>query len=137
MSLPADALFELVRNYSGSVYTNTNDPLSVPRVQQALVAASLQGQYSVVFEYPKVVSQALMLGQQGNTPDFDVETLNYYKNAPNRIVVAFKDSKFSLTGLPDAGGFKISWSMAVPPTPVEETPVAETPVDNTPVDNVE
>jgi len=114
MSLSNDLLYDLARNYSNGVYNSNTDPLSVSRIHQAIIAASLQGQFTVVFEYPKTVSQALIIDQQGNTPDFDPDVLEYYKTAVQAIDTAFTGSKFVLNGLPDAGGFKVSWSTAKP-----------------------
>jgi len=111
-TLDGTTLYNLLRGYSNAVYSNQQDPLSVPRIQQACVAAALQGQFSVVFEYPKTVSQALVIEQQGNTPDFDASVLSYYKTATQIVVDSFKGSPFTLSGLPNAGGFKVSWSGA-------------------------
>lgn len=122
MSLDSSTLFTLARSFSNSVYGNSQDFLSVSRVQQTILAAALQGQFSVVFEYPKTVSSALLIEKDGQTPDFSVDVLNYYKNSTNSLVESFRGSPFVLSGIPNAGGFKISWSSV--PVPVA-TPVVE------------
>jgi len=124
MSINSEQLYELVRTCSNEVYNKVNDPLSVSRIQQAVIASALQGQFIVVFEYPKAVGQALQVEAQGNTPDFDVEVLTYYKTAVGPIADFFADSKFVLSGLPEAAGFKVSWSGAKAPE-VEEGAEAE------------
>lgn len=132
-TLDGTTLFNLLRGYSNAVYNSQQDPLSVPRIQQACVAASLQGQFSVVFEYPKTVAQALVIEQQGNTPDFDPAVLTYYKTATQSVVDSFKSSPFTLSGLPNAGGFKVSWSGATAseaPATTASTPAAVTGADN-------
>jgi len=116
MSLDTATLFTLARNFTNSVYNNAQDFLSVSRVQQTVIAAALQGQFSVAFEYPKTVSQALLIEQQGNTPDFSADVLNYYKTATSAVVESFRGSQFVLSGLPNAGGFKVSWSNVPVPT---------------------
>lgn len=105
-------LYNLARNLANANYSNTTDPLGVPRVQQAVIAAALQGQFAVNFEYPKTVSQAMVLQEQGNVPDFDPTVLAYYRSATQAVFQAFTGSQFSVGGLPNATGFKVSWSQA-------------------------
>jgi len=126
-TLDGTTLFNLLRGYSNAVYNNQQDLLSVARIQQACVVAALQGQYSQVFEYPKTVAQALVIEQQGNTPDFDASVLSYYKTATQTVVDSFKGSPFTLSGLPNAGGFKVSWSGA---TATATEPTAQVNGDN-------
>jgi len=125
MSVNSEQLYELVRNYSNDVYNRTNGPLSVSRIVQAVIASSLQGQFIVIFEYPKAVSQALVVEAQGNTPDFDADVLEYYKTAVGPIANYFAGSKFVLSGLPEAGGFKVSWSGAKAPETDESVEAIE------------
>jgi hypothetical protein len=134
MSLDFATLYNLARDFSNSTYGNSEEPLSVSRIQRSVLAAALNGQFLVAFEYPKAVAQALAVEQQGNTPDFDPKVLSYYKTATQAVVTAFSGSPFTLSGLQDAAGFKVSWSGAVLPPPA--TPAAaDTPVD-TSADNV-
>lgn len=105
-------LFTLARGLANANYSNTTDPLGVPRVQQAVIAAALQGQFAVNFEYPKTVSQAMVLQEQGNVPDFDPVVLTYYRAATQGVFQAFAGSQFNVSGLPSAAGFKVSWSQA-------------------------
>ncbi len=135
MSLTNTQLFSLAREFSSSAYGNAEDPLSVARIQRAVVSASLNGNYLVAFEYPKAVVQAMAVESQGNTPDFDPAVLTYYKNALQAVVTAFDGSPFVLSNLAEGAGFKVSWSGATPPP----APAATTPAvtDVTAKDNVE
>lgn len=105
-------LYALARGLANANYSNTTDPLGVPRVQQAMLAAAQQGQFAVNFEYPKTVSQAMVLQEQGNVPDFDPTVLTYYRTATQAVFHAFAGSQFNVSGLPNATGFKVSWSQA-------------------------
>jgi len=42
--------------------------------------------------------------------------LSYYKKATQTVVDSFKRSPFTLSGLPNAGEFKVSWSGATAAT---------------------
>ena len=50
-------------------------------------------------------------------PDFDPAVLNYYRAATQKVFHAFGGSQFSVGGLPNAAGFKVSWSQTVAETP--------------------
>lgn len=131
MSLDNNSLYLLVRSFSNSSY-NPEDPLSLPKIQQAVMLAALQGQYMVAFEYPKAVSNALVIEAQGNVPDFSADVLSYYKRSINAIAKAFEGSQFVLSALQNAGGFKVSWSGAQPPATQGDAPVADAPATDAP-----
>jgi hypothetical protein len=111
-------LYTLVRNLANANYNDAVDtmPLSIFRVQQGIIAAALQGQFAVTFEYPKTVSQSLLALEQGNVPDFDPNVLTYYRTATQTVYQAFAGSQFVVSSLQNASGFKVSWSQAQPAT---------------------
>lgn len=113
MSFDNNTLYDLARNLSNANYNNTTAPLDLYRVQLGVITAALQGQFALSFEFPKTVSQAMLLQEQGNVPDFDPTVLNYYRTATQAVFQAFQGSKFVVSGLPNAGGFRVSWSQAV------------------------
>lgn len=101
----------LAKGLSDSFY-QTKDPLSTESMCQQILAAAQQGRYVILFQFPEALVQAMTIRNQGQVPDFDPAILDYYDKATQDLVVVFKDSPFTVSGMPDGSGFKISWSSA-------------------------